>query len=167
MKAKANALPFVNCPACGRRNSAGLEWCRLCGAAMAARSDPTKRYEVVDLSQSHAVGAVAVDRSAFRPSEGLLVVNEGAKAGARIALDADLLLLGRDPSSDIFLDDITVSFRHAQVRRENVRYWISDLGSLNGTYLNRRRIEEDELHEGDEVQIGKFKLMFVRGTASG
>ena len=111
-------------------------------------------------------GRVRVDRSAFGRHQGLFVVNQGAKAGARYALDSDLVSLGRDPDSDIFLDDITVSRRHAEVRREGARYWIRDAGSLNGTYVNRRLVEDGELSEGDEVQVGKFKLVFVHGTSS-
>lgn len=110
-------------------------------------------------------GSVDVDRSQFGPHQGLFVVHQGAKAGARIALSGDLLSVGRDPLSDIFLDDITVSRRHAEVRREGSRYSIRDTGSLNGTYLNRRLVDDVELQEGDEVQIGKFKLVFARGTS--
>ena len=111
-------------------------------------------------------GTVHVDRSAFGRHQGLFVVNQGAKAGARYALDSDLVSLGRDPGSDIFLDDITVSRRHAEVRREGARYWIRDVGSLNGTYVNRQIVDDGELSEGDEVQVGKFKLVFVHGTSS-
>ena len=94
------------------------------------------------------------------------MVKQGPKAGARYALDSDVLSVGRDPSSDIFLDDITVSRHHAEVRREGARYWIRDVGSLNGTYVNRSLAEDGELSEGDEVQVGKFRLVFVHGTSS-
>ena len=110
-------------------------------------------------------GSVHVDRSAFGRHQGLFVVNQGAKAGARYALDSDVVSLGRDPASDIFLDDITVSRRHAEVERSGARYSIRDVGSLNGTYVNRKLVEHDELSEGDEVQVGKFKLVFVHGTS--
>jgi len=73
--------------------------------------------------------------------------------------------LGRDPASDIFLDDITVSRRHAEVKRDGARYSIRDVGSLNGTYVNRKLVESGDLSEGDEVQVGKFKLIFVHGTS--
>ena len=76
----------------------------------------------------------------------------------------DVVTMGRHPKSDIFLDDITVSRRHAEVRREGSRYWVRDVGSLNGTYVNRERADDRELLEGDELQIGKFKLVFVHGT---
>ncbi|MDE0161494.1 MAG: FHA domain-containing protein [Acidimicrobiaceae bacterium] len=110
-------------------------------------------------------GTVHVDRSAFGRHQGLFVVNQGPKAGARYALDSDVVSVGRDPDSDIFLDDITVSRRHAEVARDGARYSIRDAGSLNGTYVNRRLVDEGELNEGDEVQVGKFKLVFVHGTS--
>ena len=126
-------------------------------------SDATSEHQPVEPDASP--GTVYVDRSAFGRHQGLFIVNQGAKAGARYALDSDVVSLGRDPSSDIFLDDITVSRRHAEVERDGARYSIRDVGSLNGTYVNRERIERGELSEGDEVQVGKFKLVFVHGTS--
>lgn len=125
--------------------------------------DATTEHQAVEPDASP--GTVYVDRSAFGRHEGLFVVNQGAKAGARYALDSDVVSLGRDPASDIFLDDITVSRRHAEVERDGARYSIRDVGSLNGTYVNRQLTERGELSEGDEVQVGKFKLIFVHGTS--
>ena len=126
-------------------------------------SDATSEHQPVEPDASP--GTVYVDRSAFGRHQGLFIVNQGAKAGARYALDSDVVSLGRDPASDIFLDDITVSRRHTEVERDGARYSIRDVGSLNGTYVNRKRIERGELSEGDEVQVGKFKLVFVHGTS--
>ena len=126
-------------------------------------TDATSEHRAVQLDAGP--GVVHVDRSQFGPHQGLFVVNQGAKAGARYSLDSDVVSVGRDPRSDIFLDDITVSRRHAEVARHGSRYSIRDAGSLNGTYLNRQLVEQGELNEGDEVQIGKFKLVFVRGTS--
>ncbi len=125
--------------------------------------DATTEHQPVELDASP--GTVYVDRSEFGRHQGLFVVNQGAKAGARYALDSDVVSLGRDPASDIFLDDITVSRRHAEVERDGARYSIRDVGSLNGTYVNRKLVEHGELSEGDEVQVGKFKLVFVHGTS--
>jgi len=105
-----------------------------------------------------------IDRSSFRVDQGMLVVLQGAKAGARIALDADLIKVGRHPESDIFLDDITVSRRHAEILRDSTTYRVCDVGSLNGTYVNRDLVDEAELVDGDEVRIGKYKLVFAHGT---
>ena len=97
------------------------------------------------------------------PGGGLLVVVRGPIAGARLALTKDVTTAGRHPKSDLFLDDVTVSRRHAEFVRDGRSFRIRDVGSLNGTYLNRERVEEGELHNGDEIQIGKYKLAYYSG----
>jgi len=94
---------------------------------------------------------------------GMLVVTRGPNSGSRYALDDPLITAGRHPDSAIFLDDITVSRRHAEVRRTDDGYEVADVGSLNGTYLNRERVERATLTDGDELQIGTFKLLFLAG----
>jgi len=91
------------------------------------------------------------------------VVKRGPNAGSRFLLDNELTEVGRRPDSDIFLDDVTVSRRHAEFYRHRGRFAVRDVGSLNGTYVNRERIEETALSGGDEVQIGKFRLVFLQG----
>ena len=154
----------IVCAECGHQNPAGANFCSSCGNPL-SREEVTQSHPVVQVDE--LPGGVEVDRSAFGVHEGLFVVVQGAKAGARIALDADLVTLGRHPDSDVFLDDVTVSRRHAEVRREGARYWVRDVGSLNGTYLNRELTDDSELHDGDELQVGKFKLVFVHGTSAG
>ena len=95
---------------------------------------------------------------------GMLVVKRGPNAGSKYTLDHPVTTAGRHPESDIFLDDITVSRRHAEFRRGPNAYTVADVGSLNGTYLNRGRIDESDLNNGDEVQIGKFRLVFLTGS---
>ena len=148
------------CPSCGHANGAAANFCSSCGTDL-RHDDITTETPAVVIDPADLAG---IDRSEFGPHEGLFVVVQGAKAGARYALDADVITLGRHPKSDIFLDDITVSRRHAEVRRDGARYWVADAGSLNGTYVNRDRTEEAELDDGDEIQVGKFKLVFVHGT---
>ena len=98
-------------------------------------------------------------------SIGMLVVKRGPNAGSKFVLDQDVTNAGRHPDSDIFLDDVTVSRRHAEVVHAGDGYQLRDVGSLNGTYLNRERIEHEvPLANGDELQIGKFKLVFFSGT---
>ena len=97
---------------------------------------------------------------ALRPGTALLVVLRGPNTGARFLLDAAEVTSGRHPDSDIFLDDVTVSRRHATFRREAEGYAVHDVGSLNGTYVNRERIDDHVLATGDEVQIGKFRLVY-------
>jgi pSer/pThr/pTyr-binding forkhead associated (FHA) protein len=95
----------------------------------------------------------------------MLLVQRGPDAGARFLLDTDVVTVGRHPDSDIFLDDISVSRRHATFTRTANGYVISDLGSLNGSYVNRDRIDTDVvLSGGDEVQIGKYRLIFFSGV---
>lgn len=95
----------------------------------------------------------------------MLLVQRGPDAGARFLLDTDVVTVGRHPDSDIFLDDISVSRRHATFTRSASGYVISDLGSLNGSYVNRDRIDTDvALSGGDEVQIGKYRLIFFAGS---
>jgi len=102
---------------------------------------------------------------ALRHGTALLVVLHGPNAGARFLLDSDEVSSGRHPDSDIFLDDVTVSRKHATFRREGGVFLVRDVGSLNGTYVNRERIDEAVLRTRDEVQIGKFRLVFYAGAA--
>ena len=95
----------------------------------------------------------------------MLVVRRGPNAGSRFVLDVELVTAGRHPESDIFLDDVTVSRRHAQFVRAGSGYLVKDVGSLNGTYVNRQRIDEAVLAGGDEVQIGKYRLAYLSGPA--
>ena len=110
------------------------------------------------------VDEFALDRSQFTESQGLLIVTRGPNLGARYALDAEHITIGRHPDSEIFLDDITVSRRHAELVHTGSAFRLRDASSLNGTYLNGRRIEDAAIDDGDELQIGKFKLAFFHGT---
>jgi pSer/pThr/pTyr-binding forkhead associated (FHA) protein len=91
------------------------------------------------------------------------VVRRGPNAGSRFLLDSDVTTVGRHADSDIFLDDVTVSRRHAEFYRQGAGFVVRDVGSLNGTYVNRERIEEIALAGGDEVQVGKFRLVLLQG----
>ncbi len=99
----------------------------------------------------------------LRPGTALLMVLRGPNTGARFLLDDEEVGSGRHPESDIFLDDVTVSRRHAVFVRDEQGYRLRDVGSLNGSYVNRERIDETLLQAGDEVQIGKFRLMYYLG----
>src|SRR6476661_4612169 len=102
---------------------------------------------------------------ALRPGTALLVVLRGPNTGARFLLDDDEVMSGRHPDSDIFLDDVTVSRKHAVFRRTDSGFVVRDVGSLNGTYVNRELVDEVVLKTGDEVQIGKFWLVFYASQA--
>jgi len=99
----------------------------------------------------------------LEPGQALLVVQRGPNAGSKFLIDKDVTTAGRHPESDIFLDDVTVSRRHVEFRRDDGKFFIRDVGSLNGTYVNRQRVEQAQLASGDELQIGKFKLTFYTG----
>jgi hypothetical protein len=152
----------VFCPRCGHRNPAGVNFCSSCGAALLTSAPDTSvsNVPVDDLSDGGQDDAV-VGLLELPRGVGLLVVKRGSDVGVRFALDAAITKAGRHPESDIFLDDITVSRRHAEFVTSDQVTTIRDVGSLNGTYVNRERIEEARLSSGDEVQIGKFKLLYL------
>jgi pSer/pThr/pTyr-binding forkhead associated (FHA) protein len=158
----------VFCTACGTENLPGSRFCANCGAALplaAAGPDVTSTISTtgslpeVDSEFSAEDHRGAID--ALTPGSALLVVKRGPNAGSRFLLDQDVTSAGRHPDSDIFLDDVTVSRRHAEFRREGSGYTVHDVGSLNGTYVNRERIDAAPLSGGDEVQIGKFRLVYL------
>jgi hypothetical protein len=156
----------VFCNQCGHRNPTGANFCSSCGAALAQPGEDT----TITFHPIESEGDVAEDERTVTLEElpegvGMLVVKRGPNAGSKFMLDSDVKRAGRHPDSEIFLDDITVSRRHAEVVRTSDGYVLRDVGSLNGTYLNRDRIEEASLGNGDEVQIGKFKLVFFAGSA--
>jgi hypothetical protein len=116
--------------------------------------------EGADVGDEALPGRVA---GSLPPGMALLVVRRGPNAGARFLLDHDVTTSGRHPDSDIFLDDVTVSRRHAEFHRGPAGFTVRDVGSLNGTYVNRERVESATLSNSDEVQIGKFRLVFIAG----
>lgn len=117
----------------------------------------------VDAEIPAAAGLSAAEAAAVAalpPTSALLVMQRGPSAGARFLLDAERTTAGRSTQADIFLDDVTVSRKHAEFVREGGTFVVRDIGSLNGTYVNRTRIDQAALRAGDEVQIGKFRMMF-------
>ncbi|MDQ4129647.1 MAG: zinc-ribbon and FHA domain-containing protein [Actinomycetota bacterium] len=155
------------CNQCGHRNPAGATFCSSCGAVLDPLSgeDPTLTVAAVEAGGEVAEDDLTVSLGEFPATAAMVVVKRGPNAGSKFMLDADVTRAGRHPDSDIFLDDITVSRRHAEIVRVDDGFVVRDVGSLNGTYLNRERIEEAKLANGDELQIGKFKLVFFSGTA--
>lgn len=151
----------VICGTCGHHNSLGANFCSSCGSAL---RDAQIEHPTMSIP-SQEIPSPAHPQSSKSPvaEVGVLLVRRGAKAGSRYILDEEVTSIGRHPESDIFLDDITVSRRHADIRRNGNEYVVTDVGSLNGTYLNRHRVESSPLLDGDLLQIGKFKLMFELG----
>jgi len=152
------------CTNCGHRNPPDANFCSSCGVAMASASADTT-VTFVPVEATGELGSEELTLSLpDTPDTGLLVVKHGANAGTRFVLDREVTTVGRHPESGIFLDDITVSRRHAEFHRTAEGYEVVDVGSLNGTYVNHERIERVRLASGDEVQIGKFKLVFLAAS---
>jgi hypothetical protein len=168
----------VFCTACGTENPPGSHFCANCGSELpgAGAGSGGTGGGGADVTRTISTGTGALpdsDGDAFSPEahqgavdalpsgSALLVVKRGPNAGSRFLLDQDVTTAGRHPDSDIFLDDVTVSRRHAEFRREGSGYTVHDVGSLNGTYVNREPVDAVPLAGGDEVQIGKFRLVYL------
>ena len=164
------------CTACGTENSADNRFCSQCGAPLgAAHADAGQPADATSIFATGSAAPVDSDEfspeahqravDALPPGSALLVVKRGPNAGSRFLLDQDLTTAGRHPDSHIFLDDVTVSRRHVEFRREGDGFAVYDVGSLNGTYVNRERIDSAVLAGGDEVQIGKFRVVYLTSGA--
>jgi pSer/pThr/pTyr-binding forkhead associated (FHA) protein len=159
MEAGRSAL---HCPECGFINNAGANFCQKCGAHLDAEQpdgdqttitykvDETGEYRAVDLEE-----VVSAEGGA------LVVRTGGGRAGETFPIEGERVTIGRSPEANVFLDDVTVSRNHALLVRRRDGLYLDDLGSLNGTYVNRRRIESHKLQNGDELQVGKYKLTYL------
>ena len=155
----------VYCNNCGHKNPLGANFCSACGTPLErSLDDPTTITFQLDGPGPESSGeAHSFDLDDLPVDGGLLVVVRGPIAGSRFALAKDVTTAGRHPESDLFLDDVTVSRRHAEFVRVDGRFCLRDVGSLNGSYLNGERAEDAALANGDEVQIGRYKLAFYAG----
>ena len=150
---------MVSCQACDFQNTEDSNFCRRCGS----------RLKPIDLEETTlSIGAPRHEEPTFDTSRAavllgpmLVIRTGGGREGELVGLDTDVLTIGRSPHSDLFLDDVTVSRHHARILHDETGFLIEDLNSLNGTYVNRKRIERHQLFDGDELQIGKFKLAFL------
>jgi hypothetical protein len=152
----------VHCPECGFVNAEGANYCAKCGAYLSQgegdepttatyRVGETGEIEPVEIEDVTSTGAALVIRAG------------GGRVGETFALSGERLAIGRRPESEIFLDDVTVSRDHALLVRRGSDYYLDDSGSLNGTYVNRQRVDSHKLEDGDELQIGKYKLTYLEG----
>ena len=150
----------VHCPECGFSNDEGANYCQRCGAFLAQSEPPpgttTATYKVGETGELEEV----VLDDVVATGAALVIRAGGGRSGESFPLDGDRLTIGRRPDSDVFLDDVTVSRDHALLVRRGGDYYLDDCGSLNGTYVNRRRVDSHRLTDGDELQIGKYKLAF-------
>ena len=151
----------VHCPECGFVNSEGANYCQKCGAYMApggeAEGETTATYKIGETGDIEPVDIEDV----VSKGAGLVIRAGGGRVGESFPLEGERLSIGRRPESDIFLDDVTVSRDHALLVRRGGDYYLDDCGSLNGTYVNRERVDSRQLEDGDELQIGKYKLSFL------
>ena len=155
----------MHCPECGFVNSEGANYCQKCGAFLGEpaqdssddKQETTAAYQVGETGELQAVDLDQVS------SEGatLVIRSGGGRSGESFTIDSDRMSIGRSPDAEVFLDDVTVSRNHALLVRRRDGIYIDDLGSLNGTYVNRRRIESHRLQNGDELQVGKYKLTYL------
>ncbi|HEX6117734.1 MAG TPA: FHA domain-containing protein [Solirubrobacterales bacterium] len=153
----------LHCPECGFVNPEGANYCQKCGAYLgrgeAEGEEPTTMTYKVD--ETGELQPIDIDAAVEQAGAALVIRSGGGRAGESFTIDQDRMAIGRTPDAAVFLDDVTVSRNHALLVHRADGYYIDDLGSLNGTYVNRRRIESHKLADGDEIQIGKFKLSYL------
>jgi FHA domain-containing protein/zinc ribbon protein len=153
-------MTHVHCPECGFQNPESANYCAKCGALL-LREEPaghtTMTFPVEEIAEDEGmpVDDLGVEGTA------LVVRAGGGRQGETFPLDGEEIQIGRSPQADVFLDDVTVSRTHAVLRKDGPGYVVEDRGSLNGTYVNRRRVEKATLEDGDEVQIGKYRLTYL------
>jgi len=152
-------MTHVYCPECGFQNPEAANYCAKCGALLVRDSgaETTMTYTPDDGEDDPA--EILEDIGVKGPA--LVVRSGGGRAGETFHPEGERTTIGRSPDCEIFLDDVTVSRKHAVLTQRDDGFFIEDLGSLNGTFLNRHRIESGQLNDGDELQIGKYRLMFL------
>ncbi len=162
---------MITCLSCGASAEAADRYCATCGEELSAvqrAADDTgtiARFVGPDTGSGPMSSVGAGTRLDLPIGTGVLVVHRGPGEGTEYHLEKPIISIGRSPDSDIFLDDVTVSCRHAELRRGAPGWSVRDSGSLNGTYVNRRRVDDRLLQPGDELQIGKFRFAFLVGMA--
>jgi FHA domain/zinc-ribbon domain len=157
-------VSHVYCPECGFQNPEAANYCSKCGAMLvrdpASEGDTTMTFTPEEGDEGEGP-ALVEEITAEGPA--LVVRAGGGRAGEHFSPQGERTTIGRSPDCDIFLDDVTVSRKHAVLVQDDGRFTIEDQGSLNGTYVNKRRIESSPLSDGDELQIGKYRLTFLIG----
>jgi hypothetical protein len=149
----------LHCSECGFVNTEGANYCQRCGALLARDESTGPATATYRIDESGELVPVELDEVvAHGPA--LVIRAGGGRAGENFSLEGERMSIGRRPESDVFLDDVTVSRDHALLIKRTDHWHLDDCGSLNGTYVNRSRIDSHRLEEGDEVQIGKYKLTY-------
>ena len=154
----------VHCPECGFLNGEGANFCQRCGSNLGAQTQvqqPESTTATYRVGETGELIPVDVEEITTHGHAALVIRSGGNRVGESFPLEGDRMTVGRRPDSDVFLDDVTVSRDHALVVKRGGDFYLDDLGSLNGTYVNRRRIESHKLVDADEIQIGKYKLSYL------
>ena len=152
-----------HCPECSFLNADGANYCQKCGAFIGAESAPTAEPTTATYRIGETGELIPVELEDVAAHGGALVIRAGGgRVGESFPLEGERVSIGRRPDSAVFLDDVTVSRDHALIVRRGGDWHLDDLGSLNGTYVNRQRIESHRLNDGDELQVGKYKLTFLQ-----
>ena len=151
----------MHCPECGFANAEGANYCQKCGAFLGDQAegggDTTEVYQVDETGELRPVDLDTVTHEGAT----LVIRSGGGRSGEAFNVAGERMTIGRSPDAEVFLDDVTVSRNHALLVQRRDGLYIDDLGSLNGTYVNRRRIESHRLQNGDELQVGKYKLTYL------
>jgi len=145
------------CTNCGHPNRDDARFCAKCGAAL--QDETTVSLTPIE-TEDEGAEEFPFPHDELERGQSLLLVKRGPNAGSTFLIEKERTTAGRQPESDVFLDDVTVSRHHAELERRGEEFFVRDLGSLNGTYVNGERVEETKLASGDEIQVGKFKLVF-------
>lgn len=154
------------CNHCGKENPDSARFCNSCGEALEPE-DITMTLSVIEVPDGPSTDELTQDLRDLEPGDAMLLVRRGPNVGATFMLDVQETTVGRHPKNSIFLDDVTVSRKHAKFVRDGDSFVLYDVGSMNGTYVNGVRVEEHQLARGDEIQIGTFKLVFLTGLSTG
>ena len=153
-------MSHIYCPECGFQNLESAHYCSRCGALLVTEGEPDETTQTFSAEEVHEDRGDLLEELGIE-GPALVIRSGGGRTGEAFSLDRSQTTVGRSPDCDIFLDDVTVSRRHAVVAHGDMGFTIEDLGSLNGTFLNRSRIDRGVLDNGDEVQIGKYRLIFL------
>jgi hypothetical protein len=153
----------VLCARCGHQNQEEARFCSSCGSPLGAADSEETTLTLSAVEAANEEDELERYLAELPPGVGMLVVRHGPNAGSSYRLDKAETTIGRHPDSDIFLDDITVSRRHVVIEKRSAGYTLRDVGSLNGTYVNRKRVDEAQLRYGDDVQIGRYRVSFIVG----
>jgi hypothetical protein len=154
-----------HCPECGFVNADGAHYCSRCGSFIGQPEDKPAQGTTATYMIDEATGELRpVDVESVASGGGALVIRSGGgHVGLSFPLRGERMLIGRTPEAEVFLDDVTVSRDHASLVHRQGAWYLDDSGSLNGTYVNRQRIDTHKLTDGDELQVGKYKLTYLAG----